>query len=193
MKKLIFTLAATGLVILSNSCKKAALEFSEFETSSFTATVDLPKVNFPPNTTKRDTALTMYKSINVDSLIKDKTQNKFGADKLKTIRFSELIFTITGADTDNNFANFESLNGFGLSNATTTSYGFLSVSSPDSYRSNWDVTSFLTADVNLKELVKTDGPTKFLFLIKGTLRRATTKAVQLNMSIKFKVSGKLVG
>jgi len=121
--------------------------------------------------------------VNLDSLIKDQTGNAFGLDDIKSINLEEVVITILNPDPANNVANFEQGNLIFATNTSPSPVIVASGLNPDVYAESWNMPVDKT--INLADHLK---GTQLLYVLSGRARRVTTKKLNCQMVVKFKVN-----
>jgi len=119
---------------------------------------------------------------NVDSFIKANTANVLGINNISSAHIISCVITLDGADTANNFANFQSFSGSIYSNNNTTPFSLSIPSNLDQYATTLTVPVDSTTD--LQSYLH---GTTFTYTASGALRRNTTHNLTCNMQLTYKV------
>lgn len=185
MKKFILTLGLltfAGGMSMMTSCDKLKNEVAKnlnfdlvFQTAETTFTVPVQSTNGTYTQTKTET-------FNIDQFIKDNTQNQLGVDNIKTAKIKSCKLTITNPDADNNFQNFSGASII-LKAAGQPDIEMAITNNPDTYAAELS----LPVDAS-KDLVPYLKATTFTYIAGGTLRRATTKELTMNVKFEFDVN-----
>ena len=125
----------------------------------------------------------LSQKLNLDSIIKKETDNAFSLDDITSINMEEAKITILNPDATNNFANFQEGWIEFNTNVNTTPILVATGLNPDVYAETW----LLPVDksINLKEYLK---GTFLAYVVSAKARRVTTKPLNCNLAIKFKVN-----
>jgi len=158
--------------------------------------VDVPEVAFtipappplPPGTPVppgEQTLGSFIKGFNLDSAVKAKTSGQFGAGDVTSVKIKQIVFSMSNADEQNNFSNFESTRFTFASNAGTNTpeVEIASVTFPQTFTS----TVTYTAPDNAPELRPYLNGTQLTFNVYGKLRKYTTKALPVSVLVTMKV------
>lgn len=183
MKKGFTLIAFTAIAAIAglSSCDKITEKlFSSFFTNQ--AEEDFT-INVITTTSLRTDLGTVSTNLNIDSIIKAETDNKFSLDDIKSVNIEEVKFTLLNPDNTNNFANFEE--GWLMFNTNTVTAPVLVASglNPDIFADMW----LLPVDksINYKEHLRGN---QLTYIVSAKARRVTTKKLDCRMSIKFKVN-----
>jgi hypothetical protein len=179
-KNVLAMLFAVLIVALSTGCKKALQALFagvEVPLSEVRITVP-PNPIAPPIYTGAIKLDRITQRLNLDSLVKANTGNKFGIADVSSVKLKEMLVTIAaGANAGNNFQNFENVKVDFSSNSNNTPIQIASYDFPDVYA---DQTNIATA--NSPELVNYIKANELYYDLTVKPRRPTTQA--LTMVIK---------
>lgn len=175
MKKLIFL--SVALVLVMSSCEKAAkLFFKPFESPlNFNVTV-----NPVSNTSTQQELGSTTVSYNLDQVVKDETDDQFGADIIGSMYLNQIAITALDGNASNNLGNFESIS-LSLSNGSGTPV----ILGPFAVPSG--TTNALTITVpdspNIKPFFSGQNVN---FVLLGKAKTATTQPLSLRVSATIK-------
>lgn len=127
------------------------------------------EIGFPPYT----------QHFNLDSSIRAKTNNSFGADDLSSVKIKKIVFKLTNADSLNNLSNFKSARFSLSSNTNSTPAPIASFTFPDVY----DSTYTYTAPVDAPELITYLRGSELTYNVYGKLRRYTSKPLKMSVVV----------
>jgi len=176
---IVFALATT-----LHSCSKLASALSySIPLQSGSITIVIPPTS---DTSSEISSATVTNSIKIDSIIKANTGGVLSTSNITSAKVSSCSLSITsGADSANNFANFESISSSFSSTSNTTAYT-ISMSNPDSYNTSLSIPVDTTT--NIASYIS---GTSFSYSVSGKLRRATTDTIKCTVQFAFviKVNG----
>ena len=177
--RLLFT-TVLGLSLLSlSSCKKVE------DALNLTADVSLTPKSLEfviPITSTSDTSKTLREievNMNVDSLIKLKDPS-YDKSKIKGIKIKGFKLEIVNSDDANNLANFSSIHSQISANGKTPLVIVSKDNNPDVKASELLVPASESLDI--KDYVTS---TTFKYILKGKVRRATTKALTTKVTVDY--------
>lgn len=182
MKKFInySIVAAFSSVFLFSSCNKILEAFFEaFAADGANFVFEVPPVSLT-DTTLTLSAQSVY--FNLDSTVKSVTNDKYSINDVSSVNPDELTLKINNPDSNNNFSNFETGSVMLVSNSNSTPISF-TFSQANVYADSISVP--LDKNLNLKTYLQGNS---FTYTLSGKLRKATTKTLEINANMKFKVS-----
>ena len=182
-KKIILSaIAIVGCIYAFNSCSKLAQQLAQGITwTGVDETITVPIVNDTAMHTSIGTGSFSY---NLDSLIKNKTNNALGLSNVDTFEFTSCTLTILGPDSNNNFQNFQLAQATFSTNANTTAATIGEVdNNPDTYSATLSLP--VNNSVNMKSYLNPVGITTFNYTLAGKMRKATTTALTVQAHVSY--------
>lgn len=181
MKKSIYILSLLALIISCDKLKELAKANFKFDIDNVIIT--LPSIGSTLSFATQDAF-----KLNLDSLIKAQSAD-LNSSNIKKFTLNSIDLTLLNPDSTNNFANFSTLNFNLLTDKTTSPQLIGTITNTDSYATTLNVPVNQTVDV--KKILADDKPTNFYYVVNGTLRRATTKALQIKVKANYTVEAGL--
>jgi hypothetical protein len=192
MKKTITTLnVILGLFagyVLTTSCNavKDAVPAQTVGFSGASADVIIPATSDTTQQVEWNAASVTY---NIDSLIKDKTGGALGFANIDTVKLTNITLSLSDADADNNFGNFQNAATAFNTNINTTPYTLANITNnPSSYSTSLTL-PLIDKNKNLRPYFGS-GMT-FGYILLGKLRKATTKPLHCHIAVSYDISVKL--
>jgi hypothetical protein len=174
---LLFVLVFAGLT----GCKKVLQSiFPGLNIDSPAITFTIPAIPFAPPA--EVPVGTFSQHFNLDSIIKVNTNNAFSIQDVTSVKVTQVKFSLSNADQQNNLANFESVRFTMLSSANTQAAEIAAVNFPDVYAESYTYTA-----TNAPELITYLKGNELVYNVYGKLRRITTKPLTLTMILTMKV------
>jgi len=169
-----FGIVATGFV----SCQKVkdAL-FPAFETQ-----VDDIEFTIPIVAGGVETSVSNTFYFNLDSTIKDYTENVFSIRNINSVKVSGLTLMITNTDALHDISNFESIHVAMASNAKTTPVVIVDAAVPNEPANILNLAA--TNSPDLKDYLKGN---QLTYTVTGKARRSTIKPLQATVSISLAI------
>lgn len=182
-KKIILSaIAFTGCIFSFYSCNKIAQVLAQGITwTGIDETITVPIVT---DTTSHVSMGTGSFSYNLDSLIKNKTNNALGLSNVDTFEFTSCTLTITNPDSNNNFQNFQYAQATFSTNANTAAATIGEVdNNPDTYAATLSLP--VNSSVNMKSYLNPIGITTINYYLTGKLRKATTTTLTVQVHVAY--------
>jgi len=154
--------------------------FQAFVTDEFTIPVEIPPITIAP--AQYNNIAVGAQAIDLDAIIRDRTDGAFGLDDVKGIYLEGLSATVDNADAVSNLANFESVTIELTSGAQAQPVRLTSTTIPDVYAS--EVQFDVDPSVNLKPYFQS---TAANYSVSGAVRRPTAKTLSGKIRIRFDV------
>lgn len=185
MKKTLLALSFIAAAVSVVSCKKlvnALFQPFSTETSFETTLPELPASDQPADLGSEETYF------NLDSTIKTYTSDAFNISSVENLKagIEELTINLNGSgeqapDSANNLSNFETIQVSFYSDTNPTPVMY-ETSNADVYATS--VSLPVDKTVDLLSYMK---GTKFIYTIRGKLRRGTTHPLPCTMTIKYRI------
>ncbi len=176
MKKAVYLLTILAMATGLTSCEKAAaLIFKPFE-SPLNFSSSIPQAVPGVQATLGSSVI----SYNLDSEVKNATNNAFGADFIKQIFVNQIAINLNNGDAQNNLGNFESLS-FSFSAAGVAPVVFGPFNIPANAGSQYTIT--IPSSANIRQFFNGADVT---FNISGMARTGTTKSLSAAVSATLK-------
>lgn len=183
MKKNIVVFIIAFLIVGSLfSCKKIiAAIFSGIEFNIPDIVLNIPAI---PLVSPSEIDLGSFtQNINLDSIVKAKTVNVFGADIVKSVQVKNVTITVINGDDLNNLSNFEYARITLASNTNNTATEIAKITFPTS-----NVSSFVYTPPNSLELISYLKGSNLTYHIYGKNRKITTRPLRFVLSVLLKVN-----
>jgi hypothetical protein len=174
----------TTILLISSCDKLKELAKADFGYTNSNATIAIP---ITAAGTYADLGTQNF-SMNLDSLIRDKSSNQLDISNIKAMKLTSIELILNNPDSTSNFQNLSScaLKIKSNTNAAYESIGTLS-GIPDSFSTTKTIPVNTTLD--LKDLAK--NATLFTYSIQAVLRRATTKTLYCQVKVNYQITAGL--
>lgn len=166
------------LAILAFSCKKIiSLVFPGKDVSLPALKINVPAIPLA-DSTKEFQAGSFTTYINVDSIIKANTNGAFGIGSVNSVKVKKVTLSAQNADATNNLSAFKSFRITISSNTNTNTMDMVSINIPASA-----VNTYSETPSNSPNITSYLGGSSINNTVYGTVRKATTKTLNLTISI----------
>ena len=180
LRSLSVVLLASSLLVVGSCRNKVKKElFEAFITERFTVEFELPII---PVALTLDSVAASGQPINVDSVIRDRTDGAFGIEDVNAVYVEELRLVLDDADSSSNIANFEKMRLSLASGDGKTVVEVCNATIPDEYASERTLPIF--DDRDLKPVASGNSMT---FLVGIAFRRPTQKILHGRIQFRFDV------
>lgn len=181
MKKFSIIIGLACIVMLSFSCNKTLQSlFTGFDVKVPDMQVTIPAI---PIVTANEILLGSFSlNFNLDSTIRANTNNVFNINSVTSLKISNLLVTISNGTSLNNLSNFESGRLLISSNSNTTEATLVNFMFP-----TIDTYSYVADTNNAPEILSYYRGTQINYKLFGKLRKPTTSALNLTLSITIRV------
>jgi hypothetical protein len=177
MKKSLFALSLLGTFCIASltSCEKVKDSlFPPFETQISDVNVTIPITVQGEEASSSNTV-----SFDLDSTIKDYTENAFNIDNLNSVKVKDITVYLTDADAQNDVSNFESVQLKIASNTVNTPAVVANTTIPNTPANNLNIPAGENSP-ELKEYLKGN---ELSYTITSSTRRSTTKPLNAVVSV----------
>lgn len=120
-------------------------------------------------------------SFNLDSAVRAGTAGLFGANSVNSIKVKQVVINLSNSDSINNLSNFDSARVTIQSNTNNNPVNLFDVGFPDSPAS-----VFTETPTGSPELISYLKGSTITFVLYGMMRRITTKALDLTMTVTIR-------
>jgi hypothetical protein len=181
MKKNLFALSLLGTICIVSfsSCEKVRDSlFPPFETEISDVNITIPITAQGAEVSSSNTV-----SFNLDSTIKEYTENTFDIDNLNSVKVKDVTVFLTDTDELNDVSNFENVQLKISSNTVSTPAIVVSTTIPNTPAESLNISAGDNSP-ELKEYLKGN---ELLYTISSTARRTTTKPLNAVVSVTLSV------
>jgi len=177
MKRIL--LCAASLVLITVSCNKIINEaFPGLNASVPDLQVTIPAIPVVPSGEISLGSFTT--SFNLDSTIRVNTGNIFTLSDISSITVNDVVVNVSNGDASNNLSNFTSTRVTLASNTDTIPANLINLSFPDT-----TALTVTNAPASSPELIGYLKGTQLTYHVYGQMRRPTSKALNMVISITF--------
>jgi hypothetical protein len=174
-----------GIIITSlsiSSCKKVKAIFPGADITAPTITVVIPPVPAAAVGFGEIPLGNYEQRLNIDSAIRANTGGAFGIGSVTSVKIKEYTVGVSNADDANNLSNFESGRVLLTSNSQSTPVEIMSFTLPTT-----NTSTITQTPTNAPELLQYIKGGQLTYQIFGRARRATTKSLNMSVSVILKV------